>query len=311
MDKHEYLSTKIRPRQSKLNEHLVYDNNKLSVWTKTPSGKTLSRGCQSCKNGTWWCIYVGHICNLDCMYCPQGGIEDKKSFVDHKRSAQQLWIDDIKNGLEFMEPGTITGLSYSGGEPFLYIYKIIEIANYVSKNHPDIYQWMYTNGTLVRENALKIVADLGIREIRFHLGATNFSSDVIKNLELAKKHIPIVNVETPSLPFVKEQLIDKQKIYQLQDIGVDQINLAELYINNKRMRASWIGDLDQYYYTSIFRPPGYKTISPICSRETTYDIVEFVTENKIDILINDCSNEAKDVQMGMKSINSKRLPNID
>lgn len=314
---------RIRQRQEKIKDFLEISDYGLSVWTKTPSGKTLSRGCQSCKAGKWQCLFVGKKCNVDCIYCPQGTKQEKIAAPEHPGLINDSFkIEDVKsifNRPDAIWTGSnIQGIGYSGGEPFLYLDKVIDLAKFVSKYHDHIYQWIYTNGLLVTEDKLKAIYDNGVKEIRFHLGATNFNMEVLKKLELAKKIMDYVNVETPSNPELKEFLIDKKGLHLLENIGVYQINLGELSaISIDEMERFPLGfkrtleyfkQYELYLYDSMIgrslnnRNLSQIYISPTISREITCDIMEYAVDNKIDILINDCSQDAKHIQRFQKNL---------
>lgn len=309
---------RILKRQEKIKENLEISNYGLSAWTKTPDGKSISKGCQSCKAGTWLCFYVGKVCNLECFYCTQGSREDKireperPGLINNKHS-----IDVYKDILN--DPGETwcglyaEGISYSGGEPFLYIDNVLKLSEFITKYHSHIYQWIYTNGTLVTEEKLKALHDHGVKEIRFHLGATNFSKNILKKLNMAKKVMDFVNVETPSTPELKEFLINQKGMHLLEDIGIYQINLRELttasidemsipwwYKNGQGYKRllEFLQKYELYFYDSLIGKSisgedlTQIFISPAISRETTYDLMEYAIENKIGILINDCSHDS-------------------
>ncbi len=263
----------------------------------------LSPGCQSCKDGSWWCLYVGHRCNLDCTYCPQGTAESKRELIDHPDAMQRLWIDDIKRSLMMVEPGTIRGISYSGGEPLLFIDKILDMGKFVSKNFPYIYQWCYTNGMLVTEDKLKSLVDVGLSEIRFHLGATKFHPTILERLAMACKIFKRVTVENPANPELRKWLIEDGGLLLLKDIGVTQLNCAEQYFVNERAKNEY-PDTEMYTYTSMAR--GLHE-SPTFSRHVTYDIIDYADQNGIDIIINDCSHESRDCQIMTRELNKNRL----
>lgn len=303
LNRMEFIKT-IKFRQRELGDNLEYLNSGLSPFTNPKlSGISLSPGCKSCKSGTWWCLYVGYKCNATCWYCPQGSLEIKDSKNDHPEGMQHLWIEDIYRCLKVIKPGTIDGISYSGGEPFLYFDKIISFASNILKEYPEIYQWIYTNGILVTEEKLKILKDVGIKEIRFHIGATNCSKPIIDKLEMASKIIDRVTVETPAMPNIRDFLINKNGLNILIDSGVTQLNLSELYFTSEEQYK----DQMIYMYSSIFRG---SHISPIISRLTTYDIIEHVIKNNFKILCNDCSHESRDAQLLTRELNKNRLANM-
>lgn len=220
---------------------------------------------------------------------------------------QNYWIDDIKMQLDLTPPQTFKGVSYSGGEPFMYLTKIINLANYIAKNHSYIYQWVYTNGLLANENRMQMLAGFGIQEIRFHLTAHNFNDIVLKNLEDATKIFKYVTIENPAIPEFKQYLLENDNFKKLEQLGIYQINLAEVYCNNP-FNLDYYTNYPMYYYTSAAR--GLQT-SPQFSRNITYDIIEFAIKNNIDIIVNDCSHEARDVQVIRKTQNPYRRIQID
>ncbi len=301
----EFLKTFIYPRQSKLNEYLNITDAGASVWSKGETNTPLSEGCISCKNGTWLCIYVGHKCNASCDYCPQGNQIDKLEQQDHPDAAQSYWIDDLIRLVKFSPKKAFTGISYSGGEPFMYLDKIIKLATSFSKFNEHIYQWIYTNGMLASSDKMKLLADLNISEIRFHLGAFDFDEIVLNNVKAAHKIFQKVVVETPSCPRTAEKLKDGL-LFKLEDMGVTQINLAEKYLNEKQITS--YNNKELYYYSSAFRG---QHISPIDSRISTYDVIDFAKQNNIDIIINDCSHESRDIQILTKRQNIYRQINTD
>lgn len=297
----EFFNTTIKPRQEKLRDDLVMQDQGNSIWTKTPDAKTLSPGCMACKTGTWMCIYVGYKCNATCEYCPQGSNEEKNARRDDEESTRYMSINLLK-GLILKQAGKVKGISYSGGEPLLYLPKIIDIATYVSIHNPTAYQWIYTNGLLLNEENLRVLKDLNIQEVRVHLGATNFSEEVMEHMKLAVKYIPSVNVETPAVPSAKEHLLGKGKIHRLEEIGVKQINLGELMVRCA-FNDAYIGNAEVYDYCSDL----LNVTSPTYSRQITYDIMEYAIHHKINIIINDCSNGSKYWQQYISMKNELRM----
>ena len=320
---------KIYQRQKELKDSLEIHNDGFSVWTKTPSGKTLSKGCQACKAGKWLCLYVGKKCNIDCVYCAQGTKQEKMADPERPDLINDTYhIEDTKNMLNDPEAiwagQNVGGIGYSGGEPFIYLDKVFNLANFMSTYHKHIYQWIYTNGLLVTEDKLKMLYDVGIKEIRFHIGATNFNEKVLENLKIATGVMDYVNIETPAGPKLKEFLIDKEWIYRLADMGVYQMNFGELstvavnemkqfLMGHKRAIEYFQKNRQVYVYDSFMdrsvlgRNLSQFYISPTISRETTYDIMKYVIDKKIDILINDCSQDAKHVQRLQRNFSEQNV----
>lgn len=281
----------IKERQDSIKDNLVFYNEGLSVWTKTPSDKQLSKGCMSCKEGKWRCLWVGHRCNLKCHYC----VTDQTKNNTPDKDGYMQWdnIDEIKNSI-LTKP--YDGVSYSGGEPFMYIDKILELSQFINENKPEVYQWIYTNGLMVNKEDLQKLYDSNIREIRFHIGAANYHDKVMENIKLATEIMDIVNIETPTTPKLKEFLIDEKNIHKFEEWGIHQMNLTEIFIFNDRAEKYFKND-DKYLYSS---GNNIRLNSPKF-RDIVYDIMDYTIENDIDILINDCSNEAKEAQAVTKA----------
>jgi pyruvate formate-lyase activating enzyme-like uncharacterized protein len=265
---------------------IVDDGN--TVYTR--NGKPLSNGCQCCKSGTWMCIYLGYQCNAKCKYCAQGSIYEKGAIQEDSTSTQNMLIDKLKETI-LGQRDKIHGISYTGGEPLMYMEKLIELMEFVKSNDLQVYQWMYTNGMLITEDKLITLKELGLNEIRFHWGATDFSDEVFEKMKLAKKYIEHVNIETPATIAAVRHLVAHRKIKMLEEIGIEQINLGEVALTCD-FNMYHMGKGMNYRYEGEH----FKSASPIDSRHATYDIMKYAIANTPGIIINDCSNQAKDWQ---------------
>jgi pyruvate formate-lyase activating enzyme-like uncharacterized protein len=184
---------------------------------------------------------------------------------------------------------TVEGVSYSGGEPLLYLdSRILPMASLLTERRPDIYQWIYTNGRLVTADALRKLKASGIREMRVDLAATNFSGKVVEKLPMIRDAIGKVTVEVPAIAEVSEKLLGEGLIERLADLGVEQLNLAELYVT--RLGAAGYIKGEEVYYSRR------GTVSPTDSRHRTVDIMEHVVGSGLPLLVNDCSTDAKYIQ---------------
>jgi uncharacterized protein len=280
--------------QDAMAEDLVIRDAGLTVHTKG-DGTPLSLGCEACKAGTWLCLFVGKQCNATCKTCPQVITPD---LVDHDNAFVGMWMHDAAVYAELFEGSHVQGVSYSGGEPIMYLDKILPVARRINEKCPDLYQWMYTNGILLNEEILKQLQDVGLREIRFNLTATYFKPKVMAKLALARRYIDRVTVEVPSLPETWDNLIEQRKIHDLEDSGVSQLNLAELYFYTDKARETW-ADTERYNYTSNF----YRAESPVFSRRITCAIMKYAIDNKLNIVVNDCSNDTKQLQNAKRQLN--------
>ncbi len=285
---------RIKKLQSGLKKHLVFQDFEKTVYTKAKD-IDLSDGCKACKNGSWWCIFVGLKCNISCNFCPQSKSEKDLNKFNHPESVEGNWIDDVKFYLnQFGDK--LTGVSYSGGEPFLYLDKVKKISCYLKNNNPKIYQWIYTNGKLITVDSLSDLKKWGVQEIRIDLAATGFGDQVIKKIKMCKQIIGKVTIEVPATKEVRDNLIDKECLDKIVSCGVEQLNLAELMMK-EHINFKNYGEKNDIYIYSYNK--GRKIISPVFSRELTYEIISYMVKKKLNILINDCSNDAKHLQQIM------------
>ena len=316
-------------RQEELKGSLEITDHGLSVWTKTPRGKAVSKGCQACKVGRYLCFYVGKKCNLDCLYCAQGTKKEKLAqpeapdLINDEYHIEEIM--DMFNNPEALWTGSnVQCIAYSGGEPFIYLDKVLRLSYFISRYHNHIYEMIITNGLLVTEDKLKALHDSGVDEIKFHIGASHFSKQVLDNLEMASGLMDYVSVETPATPELKEFLIDKKGIHWLEDIGLYQLGLGELAsasilhlnemneIGNKRAMEYFqkLGELyisDSVVGRSITGKSLSKVyISPTISREITFDIMKYAVGNKLDVVINDCSQDAKYFQSLQRNVTEQK-----
>ncbi len=240
------------------------------------------QGCRSCLLGTGLsAIRKTNTCNLTCKFCYHYGELD-----DIPPIGEGMW--EI-GGTKFYEKDLDlllsiqrkpSGISYVYLEPFMEIEKYFTIIKKFSD--AQVYQHLYTNGTLATEETLKALGEAGLDEIRFNLGASNCSDKVIENIRIAKKYIKNVGIETPMTPeFYEAFFRKKQAIFETK---LDFINCAELHLNENNI-GNYPGE--NMYMTRL----GY--ISPIWSRELTLKFMQIADEESWKLTVHDCSNHTK------------------
>ena len=262
-----YQSEKFNKKRSKLLDQV--SNNLLFSQTK-PFYQQISAGCRLCGEGTWSCLFITGKCNANCFYCPASQSSDEIP------SSQQFTFSTPESYAEYINHFGFKGVSFSGGEPLLYFERVLEYLKTVRKKcNPDIYIWMYTNGILGDENKFQKLADAGLNEIRFDIGATGFRLD---NVKKAKGIIPVITVEIPAVPEEKEKL--KKLLPEMIQAGVSNLNLHQL-----RLTLYNAPKLSKRKYTFIHAEQPIVLESELASLE----IISFASENKLDLGINYCS----------------------
>ena len=244
--------------------------------------KHFPQGCRSCLTGTGLsAIRKTNKCNLNCKFCYNYGELDDIAPVGSgmwEIGGTKFYDRDIDLLLSIQPKPT--GISYVYLEPFMEIEKYYKV---IAKFHAaGIHQHLYTNGTLATPASLKALADAGLDEIRFNLGASGCADKVIGNIAEAKKHIKSVGIETPMTPEFYNAFMKKKQM--ILDTGLDFINCAELHLNPNNI-GNYYGE-NMYMYRQ-----GY--ISPVWSRELTLKFMKTALDEGWNIAVHDCSNHTK------------------
>jgi pyruvate formate-lyase activating enzyme-like uncharacterized protein len=244
--------------------------------------RKFSKGCKSCLLGTGLsAIRKTNRCNLTCDFCYNYGELDNIPPVGEgmwEIGGTKFYAKDLDLLLSiYRKP---TGISYVYLEPFMEIEKYYPVIKKFSE--ANIHQHLYTNGTLATEESLKALGDAGLDEIRFNLAATNCSDKVIENMEIAKKYIKSVGIESPMPPAFFERFLAKKKV--ILEAKPDFINCAELHLNEN--------NIENFYGENMYiSRHGY--ISPVWSRELTLKFMKIADDENWDLLVHDCSNYTK------------------
>jgi uncharacterized protein len=237
--------------------------------TKPHSGQ-LSPGCRQCVEGSWSCLFVNGHCNLSCFYCPSS--QDDVG----EPTTNNLSFSSADHYLAYLQHFGFRGFSLSGGEPLLTLDRSLDYLLTAKKYFGDkIHSWIYTNGSLVTHDTLARLRDCGLDEIRFDIGALDYSLD--KAL-LAVGRIPLVTIEIPAVPEEKQRL--KNALKQMTDGGINFLNLHQLRLTNYNYRH-----FKQRPYTYLH---GEK-ITVLESELTALELLKFAQDEQLELPINYCS----------------------
>jgi pyruvate formate-lyase activating enzyme-like uncharacterized protein len=246
----------------------------------------LSPGCYSCfvpdrfkKN-----IVLGGRCNRSCAYCTEiPGEEPKKT---ERLTLKALLLRDSRS--PDYDPRS---MSFSGGgEPLLYVdilegyMRVFQEIEKETGKRPWFH--LYTNGLLAGEDVLLRLRDLGLDEIRFHLGASNFSARAYRNLKRAVRLLKRVSVETPAWPLHRKKLFEMLPV--IHDLGVRHLNIGEIEIrpgNVERIaRAFPDGEIYPCFEMHLW------------DGGLVYDLMEEAVKRKYSFSVLDCSSFVKSIQ---------------
>ncbi len=247
---------------------------KHSYKNSKPWHKTLSKGCQLCAEGAWSCLFINNICNVTCVFCPT------QQDNDEIPATQGCSFNTPEEFADYINYFNFKGVSISGGELLKTFEKTVAyikaVRKYCDKN---IYVWLYTNGILGTPEIFKTLNDIGVDEVRFNLGASNYNINLIKN---AKPHIKNITVEIPAIPEDYEKLTTL--LPQLIEEGVTILNLHQL-----RLTPYNISKLASKPYTFTHGTPP----TVVESELTALKVLKYVSENQLSIGVNYCNYHYK------------------
>lgn len=240
------------------------------------------KGCRSCLLGTGLgAVRKTNRCNLNCPFCYDCGAMDMQPPIGEgywEIGGTRLRAEDLPLLLD--ASNRPTGIAYVYLEPFMEIEKYYPVIR--AFREAGVYQHLYTNGTLATPENLRALGEAGLDELRFNLGASGCADSVIAAIGEAKKHIPMVGVETPMTPALYEAFLAKRKA--ILATGLDFMNCAELHLNPNNLE-NYLGEA-MYMYRL-----GY--LSPISSHELTLKLMRRAAEERWPIAVHDCCNATK------------------
>lgn len=240
------------------------------------------KGCISCLFGDGLGgVRKTHTCNLLCKFCYYHDSMDETEVIpDGMWDIGDTLYEEEDIELLLSTQKKPSGIAYVYLEPFMEIEKYYGVVK--SFSDAGVHQHMYTNGTLCTEENLKALSDAGLDELRFNLGASKCSDNVIEAMRISRKYFKSVGIETPMTHEFLDSFLNKKD--EILAIGLDFMNCAEFHLGPDNIH-NYVGEL---FYT--YRN-GY--MSPTWSREITYKIMKMAEDEKWDMVIHDCSNHTK------------------
>jgi pyruvate formate-lyase activating enzyme-like uncharacterized protein len=234
----------------------------------------LVAGCRICTRMTHMAFQLGFRCNARCPFCFLHTCQGDAS-QEAEECHRQALMKEFHQRIDELE-----GVSLTGGEPLLYLPELETCLAEMRKHKPGLHFWLYTNGILADREHLEVLQALGIREIRFNLAATDYSDEILKKIEGARKMFEYVLVEVPSYPKQKDGLLGC--LERLNRIGINQLNLQELLLTDANVRS-----LEGEGYTSGIL--GLKKFFLYGSRRMTYEVMQHCVDEGYSFTVNDCS----------------------
>jgi pyruvate formate-lyase activating enzyme-like uncharacterized protein len=230
----------------------------------------LSPGCSQCAGKAWSCLFISGRCNGRCFYCPT------PQDTDDPPMAGTVPFSRAADYAEYVRLFGFRGASVSGGEPFLDFERSLEYVRALRRVcGPGLHIWLYTNGILATEHRLKKLAEAGLNEIRFDIGATDYS---LKAVRLAHGIVGTVTVEIPAVPEEYGRL--RSLLPEMREAGVAHLNLHQLRLTPHNARHLLERD-----YTFVHGPKVTVLESELCALK----LVAHAAAEKLPLAVNYCS----------------------
>ena len=240
----------------------------------------LSPGCQACKDGCWDIVFITMRCNLSCAFC----YSPLRLPPEHAGSVYGATPEEMVARYRALG---IRGVGLSGGEPFLELERLLDWLQRFKRLYPQAYYWVYTNGVLADEAALRRLAELGLDEIRFNLAATGYDHpQVLANLSAAARLLPQVTVEIPAIPADADKLLACLPVWAA--LGVRTLNLHELIYEPGTPSEHMPGER-----VALCAPDGRRVLTHPGSRRLALKVLAQVAEQGLPLRVNDCSLQSK------------------
>lgn len=239
-------------------------------------------GCRSCLLGSGLsAVRKTNRCDANCKFCYDYGVLNAQPPVGEgmwEIGGTKFYEEDIPLLLSIHKKPT--GISYVYLEPFMEIEKYYGAVRIF--HEAGIHQHLYTNGIHANRENLRALAEAGLDELRFNLGASHCADQVIENMAIAREYFPQVGIETPMTPAFYREFMEKKQT--LLSLGLDFINCAELHLNEN--------NIVNYENENLYMcRQGY--ISPIFSRNLTLQLMALADRESWPLLVHDCSNRTK------------------
>lgn len=236
----------------------------------------LSPGCAACKKGEWDCIFLTGRCNLNCSFC----YSPSNSKQDEAQSAFGATQEQIRANYARSQ---IQGISFSGGEPFLDLKRLLDWTAWARQHFPNCYIWVYTNGSLAQPKGLDELARLGLDEIRFNVAATGYQHPrVMDNIQYAVSRFSTVTIEIPAIPAHGHQILESLPVWI--GLGIKHLNLHELIYEPGTQSDQLAGER-----VEICLPDGHNTSIDPGSRELILEVMKQSIEYSPGVGVNHCS----------------------
>ncbi len=230
-------------------------------------------------------ISCGNRCSLDCPYCFTVRNQDVISPQKRHAIKERAFVASFAS--TFYQPRVaFTG----GGDPLQHLDIIEEFMTFFKEIEGQMkrkpWYYLYTNGVLASKEVLRQLHDWGLNEIRFHLGASNFSDHVYRYMGAAVPLFEAVTVETPSWPLHRKKLFEM--LPRLEEVGVKHLNIGEIEIRPQNIKK--IGELlpnakiYQSYEMHLY------------DGGLVYDLMEDVIERGFSYSVLDCNSFVKSIQ---------------
>lgn len=230
----------------------------------------LSPGCRQCAERSWSCLFISGRCNGRCFYCPTPQNNDDPPMsgtVPFRRAGDFA---------AFVRLFGFGGASVSGGEPFLDFERSLDYVRALrSTCGPGLHIWLYTNGILATPEKLGRLAEAGLNEIRFDIGATDYSLEAVR---LARGVVPTVTVEIPAVPEERDRL--EALLPEMLEAGVSHLNLHQLRLTPHNAHRLLERD-----YTFVHGPKVTVLESELCALE----LVAHAAAQKHPLAVNYCA----------------------
>ena len=149
------------------------------------------------------------LCNLKCEYCFYSSLAGEREEYSKGMMSFDTMRNTINEALDFAD-GTDVYFTFQGGEPLLRGIEFFkEFVNFAKENNiknAPIHYCMQTNGTLINEDyaaffkkhnflvGVSLDGDENINSYRVYPDGRNSFDDVMKGIELLKKHGVAFNV---------------------------------------------------------------------------------------------------------------------